>query len=78
MNDNNDFFKKSDIEYIINSFVDIIREDIKNGNKVKIEGLGTFSSYTRQSYIGKKLNGNIGEIPNTRYISFKPSKKLKQ
>lgn len=56
----------------------MVREEIKNGCKIKIEGLGTFSSYIRQAYVGKNVNGKIGEIPDTRYISFKPSKKLKE
>ena len=56
----------------------MVREEIKNGCKIKIEGLGTFSSYIRQAYIGKNVNGKTEEIPDTRYISFKPSKKLKQ
>lgn len=77
-NENMETFRKNDTAYIINSFIKIIREEIKKGEKVKIEGLGTFSSSIRKSYIGKNIvNGNIEEIPSTRTISFKPSKKLK-
>lgn len=77
-NDNNGIFKRNDIEYIINSFIEIIRNEVQKGLKVKIDGLGTFSSYIRQAYIGKNINGNVEEIPDTRYIRFKPSKKLKE
>ena len=78
-NDNIETFKKNDIEYIINSFIKIVTEEIKKGFKVKVEGLGTFSSYIRQAHIGKNVNtGNIEEIPDTRYVSFKPSRKLKE
>lgn len=77
-NDNIENFKKKDIEYIINSFIKIVEEEIKKGIKIKIEGFGTFSSYIRRAYLGKSVNGNIEEIPDTRYISFKPSKKLKE
>lgn len=52
--------------------------EIKNDNKVKIDGFGTFSSHARQSYVGKSTNGNIEKIPDTKYIIFKPSKKLKE
>lgn len=70
-------FNKNDIDYIINSFIGIIGNEIRKGSKVKIDNLGTFSSYTRKSYIGKNVNGNIESIPDSKYISFKPSKKLK-
>lgn len=56
----------------------MIANEIKNGNNVKLEGLGTFTPYIKKSYIGKNLNsGDIVNIPSTRCISFKPSKKLK-
>lgn len=76
-NENIELYNKKDVESIINSFVKIVGNEIKNGLKVKIEGLGTFSSYVRQTYIGKNINGNVEKIPDTRYISFKPSRKLK-
>lgn len=71
-------FRKSDIETIINAFIKNIAEEIKNESKVKIDGLGTFSSFIRKSYTGKNLKGEIEDIPSTKYITFKPSKKLKE
>lgn len=71
-------FKKDDIEFIVNTFIKTIIDEIKNDRNIKIEGFGTFSSYIRHSYIGKNPNGYVGKIPDTRYISFKPSNKLKQ
>ena len=76
-NDNKKSMKKDDIAYIVNAFISIMSEEIKKGHKIKIEGLGTFSSYLRQAYIGRNINGNVEEIADTRYIKFKPSKKLK-
>lgn len=70
-------FKKNDVEFIINTFIKTIIDEIKNECKIKIDGFGTFSSYIRHAYIGKNINGNVEEIPDTRYISFKPSKKIK-
>lgn len=67
------------MEYIINSFLKTIRNEIRTGHSVKIEEFGTFSSYMKQEYMGKNLNnGKIEKIPSTRCISFRPSKKLKQ
>lgn len=74
-----DTYNKKDIEYIINSFVKIIIAEIKNGLKVKIDGLGTFSTYFKNVYINKSLDtGLSATILNVKCISFKPSKKLKE
>jgi nucleoid DNA-binding protein len=74
-----DTYNKKDIEYIINSFVRIIITEIKNGLKVKIDGLGTFSTYFKNVYVNKTLDtGFSTTIPNVKCISFKPSKKLKE
>ena len=76
-NENDKIFSKNDINDIINSFLGIITDELHKGNKVKIDSFGTFSSYERQSYVGKSINGNVMEIPISKYVSFKPSKKLK-
>ena len=78
-NENIDKYTKRDIEFIINSFIRIVGEKIKNNFKVKIEGLGTFSTYYREVRFNKSSNNGIEEnIPAVKYISFKPSKKLKE
>lgn len=74
-----DTYTKKDIEYIINSFVKIIITEIKNGLKVKIDGLGTFSTYFKNVYVNKSLDTGLSStIPNVKCIGFKPSKKLKE
>ena len=72
-------FKKTDTETIINAFLKTLGNELKKNCIIKIDGLGTFSSSVRKSYIGKDINtGNTSIIPSTRYINFKPSKKLKE
>ena len=72
-------FKKTDIETIINAFLKTLGNELKKNCIIKIDGLGTFSSSIRKSYIGKSINnGEICVVPSTRYISFKPSKKIKE
>ena len=71
-NENIDKYTKRDIEFIINSFIRIVGEKIKNNFKVKIEGLGTFSTYYREVRFNKPSDNNIEEnIPAVKYISFK-------
>lgn len=77
--ENTDAYTKKDVEFIINSFIKIITDGIKNNLKIKIEGLGTFSTYYRNVYINKSLDKGIERnIPAVKYISFRPSKKLKE
>ena len=55
-----------------------IKDELQN-LKVKIEGLGTFSPYYRNVHFNKSFNKDDEEnIPAVKYISFKPSKKLKE
>lgn len=57
----------------------IIIAEIKNGLKIKIDGLGTFSTYFKNVYVNKSLDtGLSATITNVKCISFKPSKKLKK
>ena len=72
-------YTKRDIEFIVNSFIKIVGEKIKNDLKVKIEGFGTFSTYYKRVNFNKSFDNGVEEsIPAVKYISFKPSKKLKQ
>ena len=46
---------------------------------IKIDGFGTFSTYYRKVHVSKSLDTGIeNNIPAVKYISFKPSKKLKE
>ncbi len=74
----NEKYNKNDVENIINAFVKAVVNGIKNGYKVKIGGLGTFSMYIKNVYIKKDINGNSPNIiQSVKCVSFKPSKKLK-
>lgn len=69
--------EKNKVEDIINTFINIVGNDIKHGNVVKIDGLGRFFSSEKRTK-GKNINnGTIQEIPNAKYIHFIPSSKLK-
>lgn len=69
--------EKTKIEEAINTFINIIGNEIRNGHMVKIEGLGRFCPFTKKTK-GKNISdGTIQEIPNAKYIRFIPSSKLK-
>lgn len=74
-------YKKNDVEIIINTFIKLIIIKVKNGFKIKIDGLGTFSSYFKNVSVNYNKNTDITEkkiIPNVKCIQFTPSKKLKE
>lgn len=74
-------YRKSDVEIIINTFIGLIVTKIKNGLKIKIDGLGTFSSYFKSVSVNYNKNSENTEknvIPNVKCIQFTPSKKLKE
>ena len=77
--ENINIYTKKDIEFIINSFIKIIGDKIKNNINIKIDGFGTFSTYYKNVHISKSIDTGIeNNIPDVKCISFKPSKKLKK
>ncbi len=70
--------EKNKVEDTINTFINIIGNEIRNGHVIKIEGLGRFCPFIKKTK-GKNISdGAIQEIPNARYVRFIPSSKLKQ
>lgn len=70
--------EKKRVEDTINTFINVIGNEIRSGHVVKIEGLGRFCPFTKKTK-GKNINnGTIQEIPNAKYVRFIPSSKLKQ
>lgn len=69
--------EKNKVKDIINTFIDIVGNEIKNGNIVKIEGLGRFCPFVKKTKGQNIDNGIIQEIPNAKYVRFIPSSKLK-
>ncbi len=71
--------EKKKIESIVNTFIAVIQEELKQNGSVKIEGLGSFSMRVRNSYTIKDANtGKVKEMPKSVYIDFRPSKKIKR
>ena len=58
------------VENIINTFLNILGNKLKNTNNVKLDGFGTFA-------IKEKTVNVNGLAQNNNYIKFKPSTKIK-
>lgn len=69
--------EKYRVEDTINTFINIIGNEIRNGHVVKIEGLGRFCPFIKKTKGINISDGTIQEIPNAKYIRFIPSSKLK-
>lgn len=73
-------FSQKDTAVFIDSFVDVLKEAVTQGEKVKIVDFGTFYKKVRSSKIGvnpKKPNEKI-EIPEKVVPMFTPGKDFKE
>ncbi|MDY6821787.1 MAG: integration host factor subunit alpha [Deferribacterota bacterium] len=71
--------KKRDINQIVNSTFDIIKERIVNKENVKISGFGTFEVKKRGQRIGRNPKTGEEKIIKPRYfVIFRPSKVFKE
>ena len=73
-----DMPKKTVVD-ILNYFVELIAQNMKQGNKVKIAGLGTFKVRERKARTA--INPKTGEkitVPAKKVPRFTPAKELKE
>ncbi|MFZ8848206.1 MAG: HU family DNA-binding protein [Minisyncoccia bacterium] len=73
-----DIPKKTAVE-ILNYFIELVAQNLKQGNKVKLPGLGTFRVRERKARTA--INPKTGEkitVPATKVPKFTPAKELKE
>lgn len=71
-------FSKKDVEKVLNSFINVVSNEMANKGKVQLVGFGTFE--TRQRTARKGLNPQTKEeieIPACTVPAFKAGKALK-
>jgi len=69
---------KKDAEKFLQSFVDVITEELANGGKVQLVGFGTFDVADRAAREGRNpQTGNPMTIPASKAPRFKVGKALK-
>tara|TARA_B100001029_G_C15053141_1_gene452297 strand:- start:876 stop:1178 length:303 start_codon:yes stop_codon:yes gene_type:complete len=72
-------FPKSVIEEILNDLINLIIENIKKENKLKISNFGTFILREKNERIGRNPKTKEEKIVNKRkVVLFKPSKDFKK
>lgn len=70
---------KIETEAVINGFIYIINQSLKDGNEIEIRGLGSFRIIERQPRLARnpKTGGKV-QLPKRRVPQFRPSKDLRK
>ncbi|KRT93767.1 HU family DNA-binding protein [Bacillus glycinifermentans] len=69
---------KKDAELVVDSTFDVITSALKDGEKVKVHGFGSFEVRERAARKGRNpQSGEEIEIPATKAPAFKAAKALK-
>lgn len=70
---------KSDVTYILDTFVDTIKDEVVNGEKVSIPKFGIFESVERAARECKNPQTNERmTVPPCKIMKFKPSSSVKK
>ena len=67
---------KKDVEAVLKSFIDVVSEELKKGEKVQLVGFGTFEVSERAAREGRKT-GETMKIEASKAPKFKAGKALK-
>ena len=66
---------KSDVQMIVEKFVNEVKNSLKNNENVYIRGFGSFIVKTRAEKTGRNISKNVAVvIPAHNIPAFKPSK----
>ena len=69
---------KKDAEKVLNSFISVVGDSLKKGDKVQLVGFGTFEARKRAARTGKNPQTKaVIKIPATTVPAFKAGKALK-
>ena len=71
--------KQSQIEELIENFVDLVSRRLAEGNDITLRGFGTLEVRIAKSKIGRNPNrpGSEVRIPDRCVVRFKPGRELK-
>jgi nucleoid DNA-binding protein len=68
---------KKDIEKVLDQFVKISQDVLKEGKKVSLTGLGSFVAKERKGRIARNpKTGEKVDVPAKKVVKFKPGKEL--
>lgn len=69
---------KKDVEAALKAFIDVVTDELKNGEKIQLVGFGTFDTSERAAREGRNpQTGEPMQIAASKAPRFKPGKALK-
>lgn len=69
---------RKDVEAVLKSFVDVVTDELKKGNKIQLVGFGTFEVGERAAREGRNpQTGETMQISASKSPKFKAGKALK-
>ena len=69
---------KKDVEAVLKSFIDVVTDELKKGEKIQLVGFGTFEVSTRAAREGRNpQTGEAMKIAASKSPKFKAGKALK-
>ena len=69
---------KKDVEAVLKSFIDVVTDELKKGEKIQLVGFGTFEVSTRAAREGRNpQTGKEMKIKASKAPKFKAGKALK-
>ena len=69
---------KKDVEAVLKSFIDVVTDELKEGEKIQLVGFGTFEVRAREARTGRNpRTGETMEIAASKVPAFKASSALK-
>ena len=69
---------KKDVEAVLKSFIDVVTDELKKGEKIQLVGFGTFEVSERAAREGRNpRSGEVMHIAASKAPKFKAGKALK-
>ena len=69
---------KKDVEAVLKSFIDVVTDELKKGEKIQLVGFGTFEVSTRAAREGRNpKTGEVMTIAASKSPKFKAGKAFK-
>lgn len=71
--------KKSEVLYIVDSFLDKIKESINNDEQVEIRGFGVFYKALKKARkVNSPIAGRVLDVPEKSILAFRGSKETEK
>lgn len=72
----NHLFDKQQARIAVDKMLEIIKENLQNGDKVVLSNFGTFKVKQSAPLILKNPQGQVIEVPSKKRVRFKPSENI--